>query len=604
MYWRTPDVRQITTINTFKEESSIYSFVSSAVGKNYDELTEYAIEYFDKKDNPKYFGQIISFINFLGLIELDEGSYGHVKANELLEDIYGRVTATHDFSLAKEYLDYYLSMWQFPTPNLNDNRQDSITKPYILIIRVLQGLYNRDPDEAYLSKKDFFRLFEHPSIRTIEDITHGYIDDIIKNRNTALALSQAVLNRKVSYYGALLSESYLLTFNPSDYGNSGDFMFGLKRNIDVNTHVGSIIRKYKDEYFIFDPDKNANDKEVLGHWSKWINDKEKFFYWRRQKMLIEDVGRFHDYCASKGFFYDKDLIRRFITSLDTKPFLILTGISGSGKTKIAELWADYRERTGDQKLHISVGSNWTDNKKLLGYKNIVMDDAYIKTKLVDIITEANSNEYEEFIVILDEMNLSHVERYFSDFLSALESLNHEILLPNNQKVYWKHNLKIIGTVNIDETTYMFSPKVLDRANVIEMNAVEPSKYIESVIDSENKVYTYLKDKVWFEKYLSIMDKLYSALGGKFGFRVIDEISQYLKINTDAFGDDVFSKSFDEQIMQKVLPKLHGSKAALKPRLNNLEETLGGEEGEYTLSLGKIKEMNEALKKGYASYIGD
>ena len=603
MYWRTPDVRQITIENTFEGQNSIYSFVNNAIGKNYSELSDFAIEYFNKQENPKYFGQIISYINFLGLIELDSESNGKVKTNDLLEDIYNRVLSFNDNSLAKEYFDYYLLMWQFPTPNIKNNRDADITKPYILILHILQLLSDINEEEAYLNEKDFYRLFDSPSIITIEDVTNEYISDIISKRDEAVSLSHDALKRKVSYYGALLSESSLLTFNESNYPNSENFMFGLRKNIDTKMRINAIVNKYKDNYFSFDPTLSASDKTVIGKWSEWINDKQKFINWRRIKMLFDRVEGFYGYCTEMGFYYDKDLLRRFITSLEAKPFLILTGISGSGKTKIAELWAEYIGNTEQRKMHISVGSNWTDNKKLLGYKNIVRQDEYIQTQLVELIYRANDNEYDDYIVILDEMNLSHVERYFSDFLSALESLNHEIKLPDGKCAFWSHNLKIIGTVNIDETTYMFSPKVLDRANVIEMNASKPSKYIDEVIESDFKVYKKIREKEWFDQYTTILDLLFEALDGKLGYRVVDEISQYLKLNIDTFGKEMFIKSFDEQIMQKVLPKLHGSKAVLKPKLDKVSSLLNETEG-FELSLSKIDEMNISLRKGYASYIGE
>ena len=111
---------------------------------------------------------------------------------------------------------------------------------------------------------------------------------------------------------------------------------------------------------------------------------------------------------------------------------------------IAELWSEYEKSIyqNDKKrsLHISVGSNWNDNKKLLGFKNILLnstEDSYNPTELVNFIKEANENEYNDYIVILDEMNLSHVERYFADFLSALESRLKEIKLPNGETIKWK-----------------------------------------------------------------------------------------------------------------------------------------------------------------------
>ena len=162
-------------------------------------------------------------------------------------------------------------------------------------------------------------------------------------------------------------------------------------------------------------------------------------------------------------------------------------------------------------------------------------------------------------------------------------------------------MKIIGTVNVDETTYMFSPKVLDRANVIEMNGKKPSEYINSIKDSSEKVYKDIKDKSWFLEYIENLDKIYEAVNHDFGFRVIDEVSEYIKINTELFDNDKFEEYFDEQVCQKILPKLHGSKAVLKPKLDSLQSIFNDKES-YKLTNSKLEEMQNSVKKGYASFI--
>ncbi|WP_195238821.1 McrB family protein [Romboutsia sp. 1001285H_161024_C4] len=347
---------------------------------------------------------------------------------------------------------------------------------------------------------------------------------------------------------------------------------------------------------------------------KNIVDKLKLYKESSNSSAIEyestmNIKDFKMFCLDKGFYYEDRLIRRFILSLETKPFLILTGISGSGKTKIAELWIEYKKiiyKDGkDRSVHVSVGSNWNDNKKLLGFKNILLegDNSYSDTEVVKIIRDSNKEKDRQYIIILDEMNLSHVERYFADFLSALESRSKEIKLPNGEIIRWSKNLKIIGTVNVDETTYMFSPKVLDRANVIEMNGKKPSEYINSVKDSQEKIYKDIKSESWFGEYIANLDRIYEAVKEDFGFRVVDEVSQYIKINTDLFSEENFNQYFDEQVCQKILPKLHGAKAALKPKLDSLQMIFAGNE-DYKLTNNKLEEMQNSVKKGYTSFIGE
>ena len=135
-------------------------------------------------------------------------------------------------------------------------------------------------------------------------------------------------------------------------------------------------------------------------------------------------------------------------------------------------------------INYSCGADWTNREPLLGYPNALEANKYVTPEngVLDLINRARIDETKPYFLILDEMNLSHVERYFADFLSTMESgdaiplhtidseearaggIPKQIKLPNN--------LFIIGTVNIDETTYMFSPKVLDRANTIEFRLTE------------------------------------------------------------------------------------------------------------------------------------
>lgn len=131
-------------------------------------------------------------------------------------------------------------------------------------------------------------------------------------------------------------------------------------------------------------------------------------------------------------------------------------------------------------LIVPVGADWTDNTKMFGFYN-PLEEKYVSTPALDFILQAIKNPEIPYFLILDEMNLSHVERYFSDFLSAMESdeeiplyrlskdkeIDEEQSEEIPEKIKLPKNLFVTGTVNIDETTYMFSPKVLDRSNVVE-----------------------------------------------------------------------------------------------------------------------------------------
>ena len=606
MYLNIPEVRVTNEKTVFLDKDSSYGFINYCKGKKESELSKLAVEFFNKEGkNNDYYGQITTHLRFTGLLQFDlseDSKDGKVIENDLLKQIY----ESKNEILANNYMNYFLSKWQYPIPSEKnkDKRKLKITKPYLIILKVLLMLKEKGYENAYITEFEFSKIFEDSNLG-IDEIDNEFINKIIDGRKT----TQGEITKRLTYIKALLRTSNLLTEDSSEFTVSGKFMFGLKKDDYVEVISNVLIKEYKDEYVELDQNKKGDDPEAITTWGKYINNKESFIHWLSLYESIVDVVEFKKFCLEKGFYYEESLIRRFIISLESKPFLILTGISGSGKTKIAELWIEYKkEKYKDEKnrsLHVSVGSNWNDNKKLLGFKNILLEDesSYLDTDVVRIIREANKEEYRPYIIILDEMNLSHVERYFADFLSALESRLKEIKLPNGKTIKWTKNLKIIGTVNVDETTYMFSPKVLDRANVIEMNGKKPSEYINSIKDSDEKVYKDIKDKSWFLGYIEKLDEIYEAVNHDFGFRVIDEVSEYIKINTELFGNDSFEQYFDEQICQKILPKLHGSKAVLKPKLDSLQSIFNVKES-YKLTNSKLEQMQNSVKKGYASFIGE
>ena len=192
--------------------------------------------------------------------------------------------------------------------------------------------------------------------------------------------------------------------------------------------------------------------------------------------------------VSVGLRVRHDLLLRFTAALGAKRFLILGGLAGSGKTKLAQAfarWLTPAPEEGQLPAYavIPVGADWTGNDNILGYPDGLDATRYVTRPALDLIQRAAlpENVGAPHFLILDEMNLSHVERYFADMLSLIESgETTELYRPGvdddgetqfragvEPTLAIAPNLFIIGTVNVDETTYMFSPKVLDRANVIE-----------------------------------------------------------------------------------------------------------------------------------------
>lgn len=339
---------------------------------------------------------------------------------------------------------------------------------------------------------------------------------------------------------------------------------------------------------------------------------------------------YQDFRAS-NLILRQDLTLRFIASMLTKRFVILTGLSGSGKTKLAEAFAAWITESKNQYRLVAVGADWTTNENVVGYQDALQNGIYRKPPngALDLILRANSDQDNPYFLILDEMNLSHVERYFADILSAIESSGHEITLhssveelkasdghPVPREICLPKNLFIIGTVNVDETTYMFSPKVLDRANVLEFRAAADD--IAVFLDAPSAVnmdsltgkgiefgQAFVREadtNVQLDSAITVdlktrLIEIFSALapiGAEFGFRTAFEIARFTYFHEKLSGNGwQFNDALDAQVLQKLIPKLHGSERKLGPTLVALADFCG----KYgcVLSLEKINRMQSRLR---------
>lgn len=354
-----------------------------------------------------------------------------------------------------------------------------------------------------------------------------------------------------------------------------------------------------------------------------------------EKKLIKDKIDFQS--------FNTTFQHKFINALLSKPFTILAGNSGTGKTKIAKdlaTWLgkkDENTNTIANKLIVPVGSDWTDNTKILGFYN-PLKKTYESTKILDFILLAHDNPEIPFFLILDEMNLSHVERYFSDFLSAMESHEKIILYSKDEdcdsdipeSIDLPENLFVTGTVNIDETTYMFSPKVLDRANVIEFIPAQSDVLanfaaetqpieIEPVNDGSAEGFLALAKTVRETTTLpagsdickTILEGISNILDGsgfEFAFRTAKEIRLYINAayalaqnEGKTLSEEDYVNLMDEQLLQKILPKVHGNRKQIGSLLEKMESFCT--EKSLSLSLAKVQKMKVRLENyQYASFI--
>ncbi|MFB7349551.1 MrcB family domain-containing protein [Bacillus thuringiensis] len=407
-------------------------------------------------------------------------------------------------------------------------------------------------------------------------------------------------------------------------------------------------------YIAYDANKMPSEKELvedleemLCYYEGFIAYKEEgtkyeVIYGRKEVHLDQQsiIDHVSSYIQSKGFYYEeKDLINFFL-SLKTKPFVILSGISGTGKTKIVQWFAESLGATEEngQFTLIPVRPDWSDSSDLLGYVNL--QGEFQERPLIKVLENADANPNRPYFVVLDEMNLARVEYYFSDFLSVIESRKWKDrkivtspVLPEsitNKHITIPSNVYIIGTVNMDETTHPLSKKVLDRANTIEFNTVSLD-YFNFLMDVEEKEAEIVSNRSLETEYLHLkecfkenedlvrnisnllikINKILESVGAQVGYRIRDEICFYMAYNEQGKLLS-FDEALDYQIYQKILPRLAGSDGRTEEVLKQLYVLCANEEydssnndasyAKYPRSANKLSHMLRRFEyDGFTSF---
>jgi 5-methylcytosine-specific restriction enzyme B len=428
-----------------------------------------------------------------------------------------------------------------------------------------------------------------------------------------LALNQGVTELK-RQHGRKESRSILRSRAQDLRKHCNDLLqlgFALDDEIDLRADSG-LGSDYEDSviaYKLYEKQNVPDDVSILKDLDAVLNAHDK--YLKPIPSPLPDFAAIHASFSkalrssniSFGTRHD-EVIRSFLASLATKRFVIITGLSGSGKTQIA---IKFGEWLGNGRFSVvPVRPDWTGSESLFGYEDALQacsEDgrkAWYVPDVLKFILQAAKDPQNPYLLVLDEMNLAHVERYFADMLSGMESM--QPCLPNllsesgswrihpskELKLLYPRNLFIIGTVNVDETTYMFSPKVLDRANTLEFR-VETSDLLSEARKpttcspgEEGLVRGFraiAEDDAWhlehpathqdsFLRHLRTLHHLLSEGGFEFGHRVFYEAVRFAAM-LEAAGDDAPDHALDLQVMQKVLPRLHGSRKRLEPTLCGL-----------------------------------
>jgi hypothetical protein len=304
----------------------------------------------------------------------------------------------------------------------------------------------------------------------------------------------------------------------------------------------------------------------------------------------------------RGFTFESWQIAAFVTALRTKPYVILAGISGTGKSRLPLLVG---ELTGAHVELIPVRPDWTDSADLIGYANLA--EKYVPGRLLELASRAAADPTRPYVALLDEMNLARVEQYFAEVLSLIEDrvvvteggyASRTPLAPSASPpwggVHLPANLAIVGTVNMDETTHGFSRKVLDRAFTLEMSEVDLTQWrpvpgtpalapwpasawrakalrpgeLVDTSEAETEAIARAIDT------LQQVNRLLSPAQLQVGYRVRDEIAMFLLHAADeatAFVTSDGSKvdPLDLALNMKVLPRIQGGSGAIRTVLRNL-----------------------------------
>lgn len=368
-----------------------------------------------------------------------------------------------------------------------------------------------------------------------------------------------------------------------------------------------------------------------------------------------------------------DNLKRLIRAIRTKPFVLLAGISGTGKSRIVRKLAQacWEPGSDEAKAHkpsnfemVQVKPNWHDSSELLGYVSRIGDKPqFIAGDFLKFIAKAWENPAMPYFLCLDEMNLAPVEQYFAEYLSVVESrklqddgktiVSDPLMKKEDEE--WYHtlvasiattepirkqfltegiripqNLIVVGTVNMDDTTYSFSRKVLDRAMTIEMNEVDLRvglhksddmlphiEPIQILADAVEGFDVYEQNQESCDKvivYLDAVNKILDKTPFKVAYRTRNEFLIYtvnsLKLAVE--GADVsttIANALDEVTSMKILSRIEGDKRKIGffPELKNaikagLAEIDGVERSEdNSISLSKLATMEERLKSGYTSF---
>ncbi|MBW1606073.1 McrB family protein [Lactobacillus sp. Sy-1] len=320
---------------------------------------------------------------------------------------------------------------------------------------------------------------------------------------------------------------------------------------------------------------------------------------------------------------DNDLVN-IHTSIKSNLLTVLSGMSGTGKSRIISAYADALGiNNSEQFKFISVRPFWQDDSDLLGFVDNTTNNYYPgDTGLIEIIQKANMNKDKLYLITLDEMNLARVEHYFSQFLSVLERDEKsryiklyngylEKRLYNSEKypseILIPENVRFVGTMNVDDSTFEFSNKLLDRANIINLKMqkfIDRKSFISNetmvnLINSpsytvfDSKLYSYRNEFEFSDEYLQMLWDLNVAINNAnpnqgVSWRTINSIESFIGNLPSDYLDIPYM--FDLQLSSRIFTKLRGTSSMLSSLLSKDEN--GSLKGDIVKILDDYSDLSD------------
>ncbi|MGR6088320.1 MAG: McrB family protein [Arcticibacter sp.] len=518
--------------------------------------------------------------------------------------------------------------------------------------KTIEGGYNKTDLFAFLSIEDKEKLKNHETLMIWGNKPKLKTQWGKMQENDWVIFYQ---HGKISYVGKLLYKTHNKLLSDNLWGEhrsengemiSWEYVYFLKEleKVDFPYKIMADLAGYKGSVVQgFQPYKEIGVQNIISQYGSV----EKFFFNAGSKnsdqMLVETIP---------------NQLNQYLNAIKTKPFILLAGISGTGKSRLVRTLA-YKTCAKDQLRTnpkkpgnfelIPVRPNWHDSSELMGYVSRINGEKYITTSFLRFIAKAWKNEDVPFLLCLDEMNLAPVEQYFAEYLSIIEtrqlqgekvgtdyiiskasfekhSLYSQLLadlgLDENDfsdGISIPNNLVVIGTVNMDETTHSFSRKVLDRAMTFEMNNVDLAAGLDNTRDDWSYPETFIPstDVIGFftsgaevvnefaesKKVIDFLKDLNTELEGtpfKIAYRVRDEFLIYCYYaSLNKTNSNWFKNALDEITSMKNLSRIEGDETKTGNVLKNLQKILNAD---FKKSNAKLKEMEARLStSGYTSF---